>query len=315
MNNSSEAHDETMAQPKEWIYFLIITICVAVTQSIAFFATPEKTLENRKYVLNILALYTMVVQWIVFLHAGGFFGNERTEKYYDLTGSLTYMSTLAISLYFMHGKISTRQVVLAMCVAVWSARLGWFLFSRIHDNNGIDSRFTIIKASRPRFMMAWTLQGAWVFLTILPVLMLNQSSEDVSFGVFDYCGIPLWIIGFLFEVVADFQKSAFRKLAQNKDKFIHTGLWSISRHPNYFGEIMLWLGIAICAFGGLSARPRAAIVFLSPVFVAFLLIYVSGIPLLEQKADKKFGDDDNYIRYKKNTPVLVPFLGRTGEEL
>jgi len=200
-------------------------------------------------------------------------------------------------------------------VAVWSVRLGWFLFSRIHNNSGVDSRFTEIKASRPQFLLSWTLQGVWVFLTLLAVLMLNVSNEDVSFGVFDYVGIPLWVVGFLLEVVADYQKSAFRKDPENRDKFIHTGLWSISRHPNYFGEIVLWTGIAISAFGGLSATPRAAFVFLSPVFVAFLIIFISGIPMLEQKADKKFGNNPDYIQYKKHTAVLVPFLGCTCDKL
>jgi steroid 5-alpha reductase family enzyme len=166
-----------------------------------------------------------------------------------------------------------------------------------------------------RFMMAWTLQGVWVFFTMLPVLILHQASEDVNFGVFDYIGLPTWAVGFLIEVIADFQKSAFRKLADNKEKFIHTGLWAISRHPNYFGEILLWIGVALSAFGGLSARPRASFVFISPVFVALLLIFVSGIPLLEQKADKKYGEDDAYVQYKKKTPVLVPFIGRAGDAM
>lgn len=319
--NSSDTDDENMAQQsnKSWINFAVIAVCVIITQAIAYFATSRSIMEERKYVLNILALYTMAVQWVVFIHAGGFFGNERTEKYYDLTGSLTYISSLALSLilffYLLNGTITARHIILSVFVAVWSARLGWFLFSRIHNSNGIDSRFTILKLSRSRFLMAWTMQGMWVFLTMLPVLMLNQYKDNVALGVFDYIGIPLWVIGFSLEVVADFQKSAFRKIAENKTKWISSGLWSISRHPNYFGEILLWIGIALAAFGGLSARPRASFVFLSPVFVAFLLIFVSGIPLLEQKADAKFGDNSDYQRYKKETPVLVPFIGRRGEAM
>ena len=315
MNSTESDTDENMAQGKNWVFFIVIAFCLVLTQSIAYFATPQKTLEQQKYVLNILALYTIVVQWIVFIHAGGFFGNERTEKYYDLTGSLTFISTLALSLFLLNGKITTRHIILSTFVAVWSARLGLFLFTRIHNNSGIDSRFTLIKESIPRFLMAWTLQGTWVFITMLPVLILNQSTEIVNFGTYDYIGIPLWAVGFLFEVIADFQKSSFRKLIENKEKFISTGLWSISRHPNYFGEILLWIGIALSAFGGLNARPRAAFVFLSPVFVALLLIFVSGIPLLEQKADKKFGENMDYKKYKAETPVLVPLIGRRGDAM
>lgn len=311
-NEAQPETEQTMAKGKGWLFIVIIAVNVVITQLLAYAATPSETMADRKYILNWLVLYTIVVQWVVFIHAGGFFGNERTEKYYDLTGSLTFLTTLAISIGFIPGTIQARQIVLSSFVAVWATRLGWFLFTRIHGSNGIDSRFTLIKQSRPRFLMAWTLQGEWVFVQLLPVLILNQSSKPVSFGVFDYIGIPIWVIGFGFEAVADYQKSAFRKSPENREKFISSGLWSISRHPNYFGEILLWLGIALSAFGGLGAGARAAFAFLSPVFVALLLIFVSGIPLLEEKADKKFGDSDLYKDYKRKTPVLVPFIGRAG---
>lgn len=316
--NSSSSDAVNLDAPrngKSWVNFIVIAVCVIITQAIAYFATSTKIMEERRYVLNILALYTIAVQWVVFIHAGGFFGNERTEKYYDLTGSLTYLSTLALSLFLLRGKISTRQIILSIFVAIWSARLGWFLFTRIHNSNGIDSRFTIIKLSRSRFLMAWTVQGMWIFITMLPVLILNLSPETVALGVFDFIGMPVWVVGFMFEVIADFQKSAFRKIIENKDMWISSGLWSISRHPNYFGEILLWIGVALSAFAGLSAKPRASFVFLSPVFVALLLVFVSGIPLLEEKADKRYGDNEVYRKYKAETPVLVPFIGRKGDAM
>ncbi|CRK93015.1 CLUMA_CG006603, isoform A [Clunio marinus] len=316
MHNSSSSTTEEMPQSgKSWIDIIVIITCIVFTQAIAYFATPQKTLEERRYVLNILALYTMAVQWIAFIHAGGLFGNERTEKYYDLVGSLTFLTTLAISLYLINGKITARQIVLSTFVAIWSARLGWFLFTRIHNNSGVDSRFTELKKSLTRFLMAWTMQGMWVFFTMIPVLILNQYTKNIAFGIYDYIGMPIWIVGFLFEVIADYQKSAFRKIAENKHSFIHSGLWSISRHPNYFGEILMWIGISLSAFGGLGAKPRGAFAFISPVFVALLLIFVSGIPLLEQKADKKFADNEAYQHYKENTPVLVPFIGRKGDAM
>lgn len=185
---------------------------------------------------------------------------------------MTYLSALVLSLILINGRPNTRQIILSTFVAVWSIRLGWFLFARIHNNNGVDSRFTAMKTSRPRFLMAWTLQGVWVFFTMIPVLLLNQSIDSVAFGAFDYIGIPLWAIGFLVEIISDFQKSAFRKLAENKEKWIQSGLWSTSRHPNYFGEIILWIGVALCSFGGLGATPRAAFAFISPCFVALLLV-------------------------------------------
>lgn len=318
-NETTTLQDGDMAkQPKSWIFIIIILVCVILNQTIAYFATPRKVIEERTYFLNILAFYTILVQWIVFIHAGGFFGNERTEKYYDLTGSITYLTTLGLSLYFSYAtnkNINVRQIILSVFVAVWSARLGWFLFSRIHNTGGIDSRFTPIKLNRPRFMMAWTLQGVWVFLTMLPVLMLNLFPDIIPIGVYDYIGMPIWAVGFIFEVIADHQKSVFRTIAENKNRWIQNGLWSISRHPNYFGEILLWIGVAIAAFGGLNATPRAGFVFVSPIFVAFLLIFVSGIPMLEEKSDKRFGEIEEYQQYKLKTPVLVPFIGRTGNAM
>lgn len=115
--------------------------------------------------------------------------------------------------------------------------------------------------------------------------------------------------------MADYQKSVFKRNSANSDRWIQSGLWSISRHPNYFGEILLWIGIALSAFGGLGHRARSSIVFLSPIFVTLLLIFVSGIPLLEQKATKKYGDNDEYVKYKRTTPVLVPLIGRKGDAM
>lgn len=263
-------------------------ICVLFNQAVAYFA---KSTAND--ILNFLALYTIIVQWLSFIHAGGFFGNEITEKYYDLTGSLTFLTTLALSLYNVNERLSLRQIILSSFTAIWSIRLGWFLFKRIHDNNGIDSRFTVIKLSRPRFMMTWTLQGLWVFITAVPVLLINQSNDKVTFNVLDYIGISFWVTGFFIEIIADYQKLNWGTSALNKSKFIYTGLWTISRHPNYFGEIILWIGIALSAFSG-SSSYKSYITFLSPALVAFLLIFVSGIKLLEKKADQKYGKDSGF---------------------
>lgn len=293
-------------EKKNLIFFVVILVCILITQGIAYFATSSR------YILNFLALYTILIQWISFIYAGGFFGNDRTEKYYDLTGSLTFLTTLALSLYNANGKLNTRQMLLNSLVAIWSVRLGWFLFNRIRNNNGIDSRFIPIKQSRPRFWMAWTLQGLWVFTTVLPVLIVNMSSEINDFSSLDYTGILFWIFGFCIEVIADYQKDTWQKLVKNKNKFINAGLWTISRHPNYFGEIVLWTGISLSAFSG-SSGPRSFLIYLSPIFVVFLLLFISGIPSLEKKGDQKFGRDHAYQRYKKSTPVLIPFIGRTGD--
>lgn len=149
-------------------------------------------------------------------------------------------------------------------------------------------------------------------MSVLPVLIVNQSEENFVFHLIDYMGISLWLVGFSIEVIADYQKITWQKLVGNKNKFINTGLWTVSRHPNYFGEILLWIGIALSAFAGTSGL-KSLIVFLSPISVAFLLVYISGVPLLEKKTNEEFGKDEAYQRYKKSTPVLIPFIGRVGD--
>ncbi|KAG5684441.1 hypothetical protein PVAND_013675 [Polypedilum vanderplanki] len=114
--------------------------------------------------LIYLALYAIFVQWIAFLHASGIiFGNERTEKYFDLMGSITFISTLLLSIYLSPRALSLRQIILSSFVTLWTLRLGSFLFYRIHNNDGTDSRFTEIKKNNNEFLMVWSLQGVWVF--------------------------------------------------------------------------------------------------------------------------------------------------------
>ena len=124
--------------------------------------------------------------------------------------------------------------------------------------------------------------------------------------VFALIGFLIWSCGFVIEVVADIQKSRFNANPENKGKFIQTGLWSRSRHPNYFGEIILWFGVTMIALPVLQGWQWVALI--SPVFVTILITRISGIPLLEKKADKKWGGHEDYQIYKQKTPVLIPRL-------
>jgi len=152
----------------------------------------------------------------------------------------------------------------------------------------------------------WTIQGLWVFLTALPVFCLNSTKEDADFPSWcDYLGMVCFGLGFACEVIADNQKTAFAADPENEGKFISTGLWKFSRHPNYFGEIMLWVGIFFVCSSVFSGFQWVAVE--SPAFVAFLLMKVSGIPLLEARADEKWGEDQAYQAYKATTPELVPW--------
>lgn len=235
------------------------------------------------------------VQWIAFVPAFLL----QSERFYDLTGSLTYL-TVTWGAVLGRGTWEPRGLLLAGLVSIWALRLGSFLFLRIRAD-GKDGRFDDIKPSAPRFLMAWTLQGLWVSLTLAAALAAITSAQPAPLGVFDLLGLLVWGGGFAVEVVADRQKRAFR--AQHPERFIDAGLWAWSRHPNYFGEIVLWCGVALIAASTLQGW--AWITLISPLFVAFLLTRVSGVPLLEQRADARWGHREDYQRYKARTPVLL----------
>ena len=241
-----------------------------------------------------------LIQWLAFIPAYWL----QTEKFFDLTGSLTYISVIIIAVIFSTG-VDSRAILLSILVAVWAIRLGSFLFGRIRKA-GKDDRFDEIKPSFIRFLNVWTIQGLWVTFTMAAALVAITTATRKELDLFAIVGFLVWIFGFAIEVVADSQKSRFSANPDNKGKFIQTGLWSRSRHPNYFGEIMLWVGIAIIALPVLQGWQWVALI--SPVFVTLLLTRVSGVPLLEKKADKKWGGQEDYESYKKRTPVLIPKL-------
>ncbi len=242
----------------------------------------------------------IAIQWVIFVPAWA----GRTERFFDLTGSLTYLTLIAVALWLGPGA-DARSRLLAVLVVVWAVRLGSFLFLRIAAA-GSDSRFVEIKTSFVRFFAAWTLQGVWVSFTIAAALAAITSVRSAPVGVVAWVGLALWIAGFGIEVVADRQKSRFRAQPENQGRFIATGLWSRSRHPNYFGEIVLWIGVAVIALPALQGWQYVTLI--SPVFVTLLLTKVSGIPLLEQQADDRWGGEPDYEAYKARTPVLVPRL-------
>ena len=241
-----------------------------------------------------------LIQWIVFIPAY----IKQTEKFFDLTGSFTYITVILLTL-FLSNRFDSRSILVSVLVLIWAIRLGTFLFGRIRKA-GKDDRFDDIKPSFIRFLNVWTIQGLWVTFTMSAALVVISTTYQKELDLFAILGFVIWVLGFAIEVIADSQKSRFREDPGNKGKFIQSGLWSKSRHPNYFGEITLWVGIAIIALPVLHGWQWIAL--LSPVFVTMLLTRVSGIPLLEKKADKKWGGQQDYEEYKKNTPVLIPKL-------
>ena len=246
----------------------------------------------------VLAIY--IIQWIAFIPAYVF----QTEKFFDLTGSITYSGVFAYLIYLTaSGSINANwgSTVIAVCVILWAGRLGTFLFSRI-AKDGEDKRFRTIKPSPSQFFMTWTLQGAWVSLCSLCAITGIASETGIIINPIFYIGLFMFIGGFAIEIIADQQKTIFRAIPENRDKFITTGLWSRSRHPNYFGEIALWTGVALMSFSSLSGIEFLTLI--SPIWTYLLLVKISGVRMLEGRGSVKWGDNKDYISYIENTPMV-----------
>ena len=243
-------------------------------------------------------IIAFVIQWISFIPAYIL----KTEKFYDITGTITYLIVITYCLYrsYSHEIINYGNLIISFLIIFWALRLGSFLFIRI-KKAGEDIRFREIKKSPTRFFMTWTLQGMWV--SICSACALTGISKGIVINSIFFIGISIFLIGFLIEVIADNQKFNFRSIPSNKDKFITSGLWKYSRHPNYLGEIILWFGISLISFSSLQGMEL--ITLISPVFTYFLLVYVSGIRILEFNGNSKWGSLESYKTYIKNTPRLL----------
>ena len=248
-----------------------------------------------------LLVLIFVIQWIAYIPAFIF----KTEKFYDLTGSITYISAISFALYSTSNSQSPDpgSLIIGAAIILWAVRLGSFLFIRVHKDKK-DGRFDSIKTSFSQFFMTWTLQGMWVFICSSAALVAIANPTGVVIDSVFKLGLVLFVLGFVVEIIADNQKSAFRSIPENKDVFINEGLWARSRHPNYFGEITLWTGITVMAISTFEGMNYLAL--FSPIFTYLLLNYVSGIRMLAYRGNKKWGHLDDYQAYIKSTPKLIP---------
>jgi len=277
---------------------LAVPIALALVAGLAWAASSGGATVGGTPLFAICAATAIAMQWLAFVPAYIL----RTERFYDLVGSITYATVTGLAVG-LGPSLDARDGLLALMVGVWAARLGIFLFTRILAE-GADRRFDEIRASLARFFVAWTLQGVWVCFTAGAALAAITGGRNAPLGALEALGLTMWIVGFGIEAVADQQKRRFRARPESAGRFISSGLWAWSRHPNYFGEIVLWIGVALVALPALQGAQLATLV--SPVFVTLLLTKVSGVPLLEERADAKWGDDPEYQAYKARTPVLVP---------
>lgn len=225
----------------------------------------------------------------------------RTDKLTDISYALTFI-TLAIFGLFTY-EITFPSLVLSAMIFVWAIRLGIYLLSRI-KKIGKDKRFDDKREKFWSFAAFWLLQGVTVWIVLLPSLLFFANSV-VVLPAAAYLGVFVWLVGIAIEAVSDKQKYTFINDPKNKGKWVDRGLWKYSRHPNYFGEILLWIGVYLYTIFGLS-ETQILIGLASPLFIAGLLSFVSGIPLLEKSADKKWGKNQKYLEYKKSTSILIP---------
>lgn len=301
MNNAGNNKKNTApVNHTRLITIIIVTVLVAAGMTLAG-SQGGATVIIGGYnvpVLAVCAALSFLINWLIFLPSW----LAQTEHFFDLTGSLCFI-TLALLALNLSPQQDLRAIVLTLMVCIWAARLGSFLFLRIRKD-GSDGRFDSIKPVFTRFMVTWTIQALWVFVTSIAALTAITSLHRQPMETLAYIGMVLWALGFLIEIIADRQKRRFRADPDNSGKFISHGLWAWSRHPNYFGEILLWLGVALVAAPVLSGWQLLSLI--SPVFVVLLLTRVSGIPLLEARSDKRWGDDAGYQQYKLTTPVLLP---------
>ena len=277
----------------------IINVIIALFSFLIAFGIAYST-GLSSVVMAVCLAY--LIQWLLFIPAYVF----QTEKFYDLSGGLTYITVVIFSLAVTSNSgINVANLIIAIFIIIWAIRLSSFLFLRI-SKDGEDKRFRSIKPNLTQFFMTWTLQGMWVSLCSMCALTAINTGRLEVMNIFFIIGACIFIAGLYIEIKADNQKSRFRSIPENRDRFITDGLWSRSRHPNYFGEVLLWFGIAVMSVSALEGLQY--ITLISPIFTYLLLVHVSGVRMLEARADIKWGQDPEYKNYVEKTPMLFPKL-------
>jgi steroid 5-alpha reductase family enzyme len=248
-------------------------------------------------------LYTLLVSiginLVMFVPAFIF----KTDKVTDISYAVTF-AVVAISGYIRSEQTTLHKIILAL-VLLWSFRLGTFLFIRINKMKK-DVRFDGMREHFFKFLQFWLLQGGTVFVVMLAA-SLGFMQKDTTVTLLTYAGIIIFVKGLAIEATADSQKFSFNGKLANKGKWIDVGIWRASRHPNYLGEMMVWIGMYFVVAPSLAAG-NLLWALISPLYIIILLLFVSGVPLLEKSANKKWGSDPAFKKYKSEVPSVLPSL-------
>ena len=249
---------------------------------------------------NILStlVISFIIQAVFFIFAASF----KTDKVTDFSYSLSFL-ILSVLLLVLKGVYTMPRILLASFIVAWALRLGAYLLARILKI-GKDSRFDDKRGDIMKFLAFWILQACTVWLVMLPAVVFLGTDVEIPLTWLSILGIVLWAGGFILEIVADAQKYSFKNKPENRGRWIDSGLWRFSRHPNYFGESLLWWGLFIFIMPVLEGY--LYLVILGPVSITLLLLFVSGIPLLEKSADERYGGREDYREYKRRTSLFIP---------
>ena len=279
---------------KHLISFLIILLVIIF---LTYILSIDTLSINEIPIVYLFTSSILILNSTFFLHSYIY----KTDIFFDLVGSLSFLSIGLISLLLIPN-IDANQILVFFLLLFWSLRLGPFLFiRRLGANN--DERLEEFFKSPLSLYFLWSMNSLWVFFTSLSMIIIFSSPNENEFGLIQWLGLIVWVTGYVIEVISDSQKTKFNKF--NKGKFINIGLWKYIRHPNYLGEIIIWVGIFIISLNYIHSL-TSFLSILSPIFVFLLLRFITGVPQLEARGKEKWGHLDEYNSYKEKTGLLFP---------
>jgi len=253
---------------------------------------------NDYIVLGLVLLVYMNLAFIISLI-------KKRNDIADIAWGLGFV-LLAWSSFYLSGADTPQGLMVCLLVSIWGLRLSWHVHKR-NKGKAEDYRYLQWRKDWGKwfyvrsYFQIYVLQGVFLFLVVLPVLVMHRDRVS-SIGILEVIGVVIWLAGFYFEAVGDAQLARFIKDPSNKGKLMQSGLWAYTRHPNYFGEVTQWWGIWLIAF----SSPGGALAIIGPLTITFLILKVSGVPMLE----KKMAENPDFAEYKRRVSVFIPMPPR-----